>query len=129
MRFRKIIVHILLFTAILFLSFDDVINYSSNPEFRAFLNKVKPEIDLNNLLKDALSDFLTIFLTVYTFYVFVYNLLLRKKLHIFNVLLALGVIIINSMLGMVIEMVSVNSFSFESANYLSYIFNFKPPLF
>lgn len=123
MRFRKIIVHVLLFTAIVYLSFDSLIDYSTNAEFRAFIKQVKPDVTIHDLLKDAFSNFLAISIIIYTFYIFIYKLFFIKKRNIRNTLFAIGLSILTFLVVLFVEIAFADSFSFQSANYLSFIFS------
>lgn len=102
-KFRLILVNFLMLFFIVFLSFASLYVYQTMPEVRRLMDSVDKNMSIEYLIRQSFAAFVILFLTVYSFYFFIFYLLLKHKPTlkriIITVLVVLGLVLVELLLG------------------------------
>ncbi len=108
MKVRNIIIHFLVLTGTVFISFASILVYQTNPVAREMMEKVNPDINLEMLYRNSIFTLIYIIIVLYSFYFFMFTILLKKKLNINRVLVSVLVVFIFSFFQYLLHLLTNN---------------------
>jgi len=118
---RIIIVHFVLMSFIIFISFGAIYVYEKMPDVREQMERTQKGLNLTTLVQKCTLTFSYFILIIYSFYFILFNLLFKKKLTTINVFIVVAIIV--SIIGFNALMNSSHiSFSQISGSLISILF-------